>query len=147
MLVEDGSVLDIIYLDTYKRMGLIKSELSPMISPIYGFAIDHVIPKGTIKLEVTVGEHPRVSTVMTEFLMVDCPSAVNGIIERLLLKALNAVTSMYCLTMKFLIVRKWDKCGEANMTQGSRERRKVILEDRYAWSKRGAKGEPPFVEM
>ena len=33
--------------------------------------------------------------------MVNCPSAINGIIRRLFLKALKAVTSIYHLTMKF----------------------------------------------
>ena len=48
MLVDNRSVVDIIYLDAYKRMGLTESELSPMSSPLYGFIGDHVIPKGTI---------------------------------------------------------------------------------------------------
>ena len=44
------------------------------------------------------------STVIVEFLVVNCPSAINVIIGRLLLKALNTVTSIYHLIMKFLIV-------------------------------------------
>ena len=39
--------------------------------------------------------------MMTEFLVVDCPSAFNGVIGRPLLKALKVVTSIYNLTMKF----------------------------------------------
>ena len=39
--------------------------------------------------------------MMTEFLIVDYPSAFNGVIGRLLLKALKAVTSIYHLRMKF----------------------------------------------
>ena len=60
-----------------------------------------MIPKGTIKLAVMVEEHPRVSTVMTEFFIIDCPFSFNGVIERPLLKALKAVTSIYHFTMKF----------------------------------------------
>ena len=55
ILVDDGSAIDIIYLDAYKRMGLTESELSPTTSPLYKFTRDDVIPKGTIKLAVTVG--------------------------------------------------------------------------------------------
>ena len=87
LMVDDGSVVDILYLDAYKRMGLTKSELRPTTSPLYGFTRDHVIPRGTTKLVVTVGEHPRVSTVIAEFFVVDCPLVVNGIIGRPLLKA------------------------------------------------------------
>ena len=101
MLVDDGSAVDIIYHDAYKRMGLTKSELNPATSPLYRLTRDYVISRGTMKVVVIVGEHPRVLTVVTEFLVVDCPSAVNGIIGRTLLKALNAITSIYHLTMKF----------------------------------------------
>ena len=54
-------------------------------------------------MAVTVGEHLRVSMVMTEFLIVDCPSVFNGVIGRPLLKVLKVVTSIYHLTMKFPI--------------------------------------------
>ena len=37
MLVDNGSIVDIIYLDAYKRMGLIESELGPTTLPLYGF--------------------------------------------------------------------------------------------------------------
>ena len=71
-MVHDGSAVDILYLDVYKRMGLTKNELSPTISPLYRFTGDHVIPRGTTKLTVMISEHPRVWTVIIEFLMVDC---------------------------------------------------------------------------
>ena len=73
MLVENGSAIDIIYLDAYKRMRLNKGDPSLTITLLYGFIGDRRIPKGMIKLVVTVGEHTRVSTVMTEFLIINCP--------------------------------------------------------------------------
>ena len=100
MLVDDGGAVDIIHLDAYKRMRLTESELSPSTSPLYGFIGDHVVLKGTIKLAVTVEEHPQESTVLTKVLIVDCPSAFNGIIGRPLLKAM---ISIYHHTMKFPI--------------------------------------------
>ena len=101
MLVDNRSAVDIIYLDAYKRIGLTEGELISITAPLYEFTRDHVIPKDTIKLTVTVGEHPQVSIVMTKFLIVDYPSAFNRVIERPLLKALKAITSIYLLTMKF----------------------------------------------
>ena len=71
LLVDHGSAVYIIYLDAYKRMGLIERELSPATSLLYGFTKDHVIPRGTVKLAVTLGEHPRASIVVAEFLVVD----------------------------------------------------------------------------
>ena len=64
LLVNDDSAIDIIYLNAYKRMGLTESELNPATSPLYGFMGDHVISRGTMKLAVMVGEHPRVSIVV-----------------------------------------------------------------------------------
>ena len=58
LMVDDGSAMDIFYLDAYKRMGLAESTLSPTTSPLYGFTGDNMIPKGTAKLAMTVGEHP-----------------------------------------------------------------------------------------
>ena len=58
-------------------------------------------PKGSIKLVVILGEPPRTKTIVTNFLAMNCPSAFNGVLGRLLLKALKAVTSIHCLTMKF----------------------------------------------
>ena len=72
-----------------------------MTSPLYGFTGDSVIPKRTIKLAVTLGEPPKTSTVMINFLVVRCPSVFNRVLGRPLLKALKAVTSIHCLTIKF----------------------------------------------
>ena len=40
-------------------------------------------------------------TTVIDFLVVNCPSAYNGVLGRQLLRALKAVTSIYCLTIKF----------------------------------------------
>ena len=99
--VDDGSAVDILYLNAYKRMSLTEDDLDPNSSPIYGFTRDHVIPKEVAKLTITVGEHPRTSTVLANFLVVDALSAIDGIIRRLPFKALKAATSIYHLIMKF----------------------------------------------
>ena len=104
-MVDDGSAIDILHLDAYKRMGLTENELSLTTSLLYGFTKDHVIPRGTAKLAVMVGKLPWVSTIIAEFLVVDCPSTINEIIGMPLLKALKAVTSIYHLTMKFPITK------------------------------------------
>ena len=82
LMVDDGSAVDIVYLDAYKQMRLAKNALSLATSPLYRFTGDHIIPKGTASLAVTVGEQPRTSTVIADFLVVDCLSAINRIIER-----------------------------------------------------------------
>ena len=105
LMVDDGSVVDILYLDAYKKMGLTKSALSVATSPLYRFMRDHIILKGMSKIAVTVGKHPQAFTVVADFLMIDCSSVTNGKIERPLLKALKVVTSIYHLTMKFSTIK------------------------------------------
>ena len=82
-------------------MRLAENALTPATFLLYGFTRDHIIREGTNKLAVTVGEHPQTSTVIDDFLVVDCPSIINEIIGKLLLTALKVITSIDHLTMKF----------------------------------------------
>ena len=109
LMVDDGSAVDILYLDAYKRMRLDENALSPSTSPLYRFTRDHVTPKDAAKLAMTVGEHPQTLTVIIDFLIINCPSIVNKIIGRPLFKALKAVTSIYHLTLKFSTTEGIDK--------------------------------------
>ena len=99
-MVDDGSATGILYLNAHKKIDLSEDDLEPNNSSLYGIG-DHVIPKRIAKLTVIVGEHPRTSTILANFLVVDALSTINGIIGRPLLKALNTTTSIYHLTMKF----------------------------------------------
>ena len=85
ILVDKKSVVNILYWHAYQKIGLTLVNLSLTTSPLYGFIRGHVISKGTIKLAVTLGEHPQVMTIMTKFLVVNCPSAFNGVLGRSLL--------------------------------------------------------------
>ena len=58
MLVDNSSAANILFYDTYQKSGLTQADLSPTTSPLYGFTGDHVIPRGIIKLVVTLGDHP-----------------------------------------------------------------------------------------
>ena len=73
-----------------------------MTSFLCGFTRDSVIPEKTMKLVVTLGEPPRMVTVMIDFLVVRCPSTFNRVLGGPLLKALKAMTSIHCVIMKFL---------------------------------------------
>ena len=55
LLVDSESAFNILYWDTYQKIGLRRADLTPTTSHFYGFAEDSVIPKGTIKLAVTLG--------------------------------------------------------------------------------------------
>ncbi|PON70461.1 hypothetical protein PanWU01x14_081300, partial [Parasponia andersonii] len=77
VLVDNGNAVDILYFDASKKMGLNESDLKPAATPFYGFTGDSLMPMGMIELMVSIGTFPRVSSIMTQFLVVDCPSAFN----------------------------------------------------------------------
>ena len=83
-------------------MGLKLSDLKPSPNPIYGFTRDSVTPLGVISFLMTLGEYPRQSCVMADFLVIDQPSAFNALLGRPSLRELKAITNIYHLLMKFL---------------------------------------------
>ena len=101
MLVDNGTVANILFWDVYQKSRLMQVDLGLMTTPLYGFIGDRVIPRGTIKLAATLMEHLQVVAVVIEFLTVNCPSTFNGVIGRPLLRALKAGTSIHYLIMKF----------------------------------------------
>ena len=101
LLVDNGSVVNILYWDAYQKTGLRRANLTPTISPLYGFTRDSVIPERTIKLVVTLGEPPWMATVMIDFLIVKCSSAFNGVLGIPLLRTMKVVMSIHCLKIKF----------------------------------------------
>ena len=100
-LVDNGSSVDILYLNAYEKVGLGLHKLIPTPTPLYGFTRDSLIPVGSINLAIIVGTYLRISTVMANFFVVDYPSAFNAVLGRLTLKELRAVTSIHHLLMKF----------------------------------------------
>ena len=58
-------------------------------------------PLGTIELALTMGEQPKQTTVMANFVVVECTSAFNAVLGRPSLRELKAITSVYHLAMKF----------------------------------------------
>ena len=58
LLMDSGSVVNILYWGAYHEIGLRRADLTSMTSPLYRFIGDSVILKGTIKLAITQGEPP-----------------------------------------------------------------------------------------
>ena len=101
ILVDNGSLVDILYYQAFQKMRLKASDLKPFPNPVYGFTRDSVTPMGVISLPMTVGEYPRKSCVMLDFLVINQPSAFNAVLDKSSLRALKAITSIYHLLMKF----------------------------------------------
>ena len=101
VLVDGGSSANILYKETFKKMGFDKACLKPVSYPVIGFTGASVILEGTIKLAVKLGEGSQSRDLMVEFLVVDVPAAYNAIIGRPLIHDPQAVVSTYHLTMVY----------------------------------------------
>ncbi|XP_057247518.1 uncharacterized protein LOC130589905 [Beta vulgaris subsp. vulgaris] len=88
-----------LYKETFEKMGFDETCLKPVSYPVIGFTGASVVPEGTVKLAVKIGEGSRSKDLMVEFLVVDVPAAYNAIIGRPLIHDAQAVVSTYHLTM------------------------------------------------
>jgi len=82
ILVDNGNSVDNIYLPAFQQLKLDPGRLRPFDSPLIIFSGDRVYPKGIVTLAITVGTSPRQLTRQLDFLVVNCLSSYNVIIER-----------------------------------------------------------------
>lgn len=101
VMVDNGSAINIIYVDAVWNMGFNEQYLKPCSMSIYGFTRNSLLPKGTISLPVMLGEEPRTTKVMAEFLVVDCLTTYNVILGRSILDDMDTMTSVCYQAIKF----------------------------------------------
>ena len=80
VLVDNGSLADIMYMKAYQQLRLDPKRLRSFNSPLVSFSEDKIYTKGIITLSVTAGTHPAQVTIQVDFLVVDCPSSHNVIL-------------------------------------------------------------------
>ena len=59
VLVDNGSLTDILYYPTFQQMGIGREQLIPTNAPLVGFGGTRVLPLGAITLFVVVGDYPQ----------------------------------------------------------------------------------------
>ncbi|XP_024037019.1 uncharacterized protein LOC127898886 [Citrus sinensis] len=101
ILIDNGSSADILFLSTFARMGLERSQLKPYTTPLHGFARGSVVLEGVIELTVSFEKSPTKVATMVNFNVVYQRSSYNTILERPTLYALKVTTSIYHYTLKF----------------------------------------------
>ena len=84
-------------------MRIERERLIPTNAPLIGFGGTMVHPLGAVTLPVTVSDYPQQITKDVTFLVVDCSSAYNAILGRLILNSWKAVTLTHHLMIKFPI--------------------------------------------
>ncbi|VFQ79595.1 unnamed protein product [Cuscuta campestris] len=100
-LVDTGSSVNIMYMDTYKALGLTRDELSPIKTPLTGFTGDSIEPEGVITLPVEIGDAKATRKLDMEFVVVGIISNTNIILGRPGLEDLECVISPRHLCIKF----------------------------------------------
>ena len=80
IMVDDESAMEVLMWEVFKGMDLNESLLRP-VGSIYGFVNQLIQIKGLVTLPVTLDQRDHIVTKITNFIVVDQPSAYNAIIE------------------------------------------------------------------
>lgn len=82
VLIDNRSLVDILFLDAFTKMGVKHGWLRPSPTPLKGFSGDAVQRISAIVLLVTVRFRAWTTTTMIDFLVVKAPSTYNVILGR-----------------------------------------------------------------
>ena len=97
LMVDQGSVAEIMYPDLYKGLSLRPEDLTSYSSPLVSFEGKIIIPKGQIRLLVQTG----LETVEVDFIVVDAYSPYTAIVARPWLHTLGAISSALHQKVKY----------------------------------------------
>ena len=89
MLVDQGSVVEIMYPDLYKGLNLKLEDLIAYDSPLVSFEGKTIIPRGHIRLPIRINSE----LVEVDFIVVDAYSPYLAIVARPWFHALGVVSS------------------------------------------------------
>ncbi|GAV69260.1 hypothetical protein CFOL_v3_12761, partial [Cephalotus follicularis] len=101
ILIDSGSLADILYKDAFDQLRIPADQLRPVKTPLMGFAGEMVHPLGSMDLPVVAGTNPCQTQVKMTFLVVDTTSPYNAIIGWPGLNLMEAIVSTEHLVMKF----------------------------------------------
>ena len=103
VLVDNGSSADIFYYPVFQQMRIDKGRLVSTNAPLVGFGGTKVYPLEAVTLLITIGDYPQQITKDVTFLVVNCSSTYNAILERPTFNSWKVVSSTYHLMIKFPI--------------------------------------------
>ncbi|XP_074374786.1 uncharacterized protein LOC141715207 [Apium graveolens] len=99
--VDNGSSTNILYYNTFKKMGLPDPDMSGEDSWVYGFSGEGVRVMGSIRLPCTLGESLLSVIKMLEFKVLNDESSHNVLLGRPFLREMRVITFIHHLTNKF----------------------------------------------
>ena len=98
VLVDQGSAVEVMYLDLYRGLNFKSEDLTAYDSPLVSFKGKIVTPRGQIRLPIQTGS----DVVEVDFIVVDAYSPYTAIVARPWLHALGAVSSTLHQKVKYL---------------------------------------------
>ena len=101
VLVDNGSLAHIIFTSVFNKMGIGKEKLEPINACLRGFSGERVLPLGSTRLVLTLGDPSCQATTTVRFLIVEASSAYNMLLGRPSLNAIRVVPSAYHMVNKF----------------------------------------------
>jgi len=102
VLVDQGSLGDILYWRTFKKMRIPETEIQSYDEQIVGFSGERVDTKGFIDLYTTFGEEGSLSrTITSRYLLVNENTSYNILLGRLSINRLEVIFSTPHLAMNF----------------------------------------------
>ncbi|VFQ88657.1 unnamed protein product [Cuscuta campestris] len=101
VLVDTGSSVNILYLETFQKLRLCRTQLEPLKTPLSGFTGDTVQAEGSIVLPVELGSGEKTVWKKMRFIVVDIKCVHNAILGSPGINKVGAVISMPHLCMKF----------------------------------------------
>ncbi|VFQ64739.1 unnamed protein product [Cuscuta campestris] len=101
VLVDTGSSVNILYLETFQKLRLCRTQLEPLKTPLSGFTGDTVEAEGSIVLPVELGSGEKTVWKKMRSIVVDIKCIHNTILGSPDINRVGAVISMPHLCMKF----------------------------------------------
>ena len=100
VLFDNGSLSGVLYYNAMKKLGIFDDQLKSFPTPLIGFGNEDVKVKGVVTMPLTLGEEPKTTTTMVDFMVVKVPSAYNVLLGRPSQNALRAIGSSPHLKVK-----------------------------------------------
>ncbi|XP_042452677.1 uncharacterized protein LOC122037293 [Zingiber officinale] len=101
VFVDIDSFVNVLFRSAFEELQIDSSELQLVATSLYGFTGNEVRPMGQIKLVISLGSEPLVSTRRSTFIVVDSPSSYNVILGRPTLNEFRAAVSTFHQKIKF----------------------------------------------
>ncbi|RDX93632.1 hypothetical protein CR513_24071, partial [Mucuna pruriens] len=132
VLIDQGSLANILYWSTYMKIGLKPIEMEPCVGKLYGFIGEKVDIRGAVELETTFGEGNHARPISMLYMIVDVEASYNIIMGQPTLNKFGVVVSTYHLCMKYPMGKEADHrvarcCYEDTLRIGSRPTNKPYM--------------------